>query len=142
MLTYPCKRVVVVGGSVSAFDVLHDIKSVVQKPLYSSIRNPHPSFGLTPFTHPHVEIKKEIARLDPESGRIDFADGTSVPEIDHIIFGTGYDFSVPFLPRVQIPNRRITGLYLHVFNIADPTLAYIGAVSVQESYLANTMYPG
>lgn len=131
-----------VGGSVSAFDIVHDIRSVVQKPLYSAIRNPHPTFGFTPFTHPHISIKKEITRLDPETGRVDFADGTSLPEVDHIVFATGYDFSLPFLPQVDIPNRRVPGLYLHVFNIADPTLAYIGAVSVQYSfYLASITSP-
>ncbi|KAF4545482.1 Thiol-specific monooxygenase [Lasiodiplodia theobromae] len=123
------KRVVVVGGSISAIDVLQDIKDVVKQPVYASLRQPLPTVGWVPFTHPRISIKKEIIRFDPDSGRIYFNDGTSLTDVDHIVFATGYNFTLPFLPNIKIPNRRIPGLYLHVFSIADPTLIFIGAVT-------------
>lgn len=126
------QRVVVVGGSISAIDVLQDIKDVVKQPVYASLRQPLPTVGWVPFTHPRISIKKEIIRFDPDSGRIHFNDGTSLTDVDHIVFATGYNFTLPFLPNIKIPNRRIPGLYLHVFSIADPTLIFIGAVSARD----------
>ncbi|EKG12696.1 Flavin-containing monooxygenase FMO [Macrophomina phaseolina MS6] len=123
------KRVVVVGGSISAIDVLHDIKEVAQEPVYASLRQPLPSFGWVPFTHPNIEIKKEITRFDAASRTVHFADGTSLTNVDRVVFATGYDFSLPFLPDVPIKNRRIPSLYLHVFNIPDPSIVYIGAIT-------------
>ncbi|OJD30793.1 thiol-specific monooxygenase [Diplodia corticola] len=136
------KRVVVVGGAISAIDILQDIKDAAQQPVYASLRQPVPSLGWVPFQHPHIATKKEITRFDPDSGAIHFADGTSLPSVDAVVFATGYAFTLPFLPHVDIvQRRRIPGLYLHVFRIdADPTttatatqpappLVFIGAVA-------------
>jgi hypothetical protein len=101
--------------------------------VYASLKEPLQAFGWGAFTHPHVAVKPPIARFHPSTGRIDFADGTSVDHVDVVMFATGYDFSFPFLPptsHLEIRNRRIQGLYQHVFNIADPTLAFIGMVCV------------
>ncbi|KAI2621700.1 FAD/NAD(P)-binding domain-containing protein [Hypoxylon sp. NC1633] len=111
------KRIVVVGGSISAHEVIHEILGVAQTPVYASLRGePIPAFGWEPFLHPDIVVKREITRLDPET--------------DHIVFGTGYTFSVPFLPNVQerIKNayRRLPGVYQHTWNIEDPTLAFVG----------------
>ncbi len=118
------------GGSVSAFDALHEIRLVAQHPVISSLKEPIPAFGWGAFTHPHVAIKPPIARFH-QDGRIDFCDGSSVERVDIVLFATGYDYSFPFLPEVngRIKNRRIQGLYQHVFDIEDQTLAFIGMVS-------------
>ena len=120
---------IVVGGSVSAFDALHEIRIVAKHPVISSVQDPLPAFGWTAFKHPHVAIKPPISHFH-DDGRIDFSDGSSVFDVDIILFATGYDFSFPFLPDVsaRINNRRIRGLYQHVFDIEDPTLAFIGMV--------------
>lgn len=36
---------------------------------------------------------------------------------------------MPFLPNMEIRNNRVPGLYMHVFNRENPTLAFIGAVA-------------
>ncbi|GME53094.1 Thiol-specific monooxygenase [Neofusicoccum parvum] len=123
------KRVLVIGGSISAIDAVHDIRAVAAKPIHAAIRNPLPAFGMAPFEHPHIAIRKPVALLDPASGRVYFDDGSAVDGIDRVVFATGYDFSFPFLPSLKTPNRRVPGLYLHVFDIAEPTLAFVGAVS-------------
>ncbi|KAL1903273.1 hypothetical protein Sste5346_000558 [Sporothrix stenoceras] len=125
------KRVIVVGGSVSAFDALHAVRKVAQRPVIASLRQPLPAFGWPAFTHPHVDIRSPIVLFHPDSGQIDFADGSSVQDVDVILFATGYDFSFPFLEGagIQIKNRRIQGLYQHVFHMDDPTLAFIGMVA-------------
>lgn len=122
------KRVVVVGGSVSAFDALHDIRTVSQQPVLSSLRRVNPLFGQAPFTHPDIENHSQISAFEPETGQVNFVDGTSVKDIDFIIFATGYDFSVPFLPQLNGIQKRIPGLYEHVFKMDDPSLAFIGMV--------------
>lgn len=120
---------VVVGGSISAFDTLHDIRTVTKGPVISSLREPNASFGWVPFTHPHIDVRSEISSFDPETGRINFADGSSADDVDLVVFGTGYEFSFPFLPNVKVVNGRVPGLYEHVFNVDDLSLVFLGMVS-------------
>ncbi|KAM0326977.1 hypothetical protein ACHAQA_006098 [Verticillium albo-atrum] len=125
------KRVVIVGGSISSHEVLHEILPKAQKPVYAALRgDPVPAFGWAPFTHPHIVVKTQITRFDPLSGTLYFADGSHLDDVDHVIFGTGYTFSLPFLPAVQAKikqaNRRLPGVYQHTFNIEDPSLAFVG----------------
>ncbi len=108
-------------------------------PVYGSLRGePIPVFGLVPWTHPHVVVKPQITNFDAETGRIFFEDGSVVDNIDHVIFGTGYTFSFPFLPdlqkKVKTQYRRLPGVYQHTWNIEDPTLAFVGMVSSPFAY--------
>ncbi|KAI5861941.1 thiol-specific monooxygenase [Durotheca rogersii] len=137
------KKVVVVGGSVSAVDAIHEIRAVARRPVIASVRRPLPAFGWTPFVHPHVALRSAIARLDPAARRVEFADGSVADGVDVVYFATGYDFSFPYLqsgggeekgqgrqlPPVEIRNRRIDGLYQHVFSRRDPTMAFIGMIT-------------
>jgi hypothetical protein len=122
---------VVIGASVSSSEILHEILPFAQRPVIASLRGPPiPAFGLIPWTHPHVVIKKQVTQFDHENGRIYFDDGSFEDKIDHVIFGTGYTFSLPFLPRVQnkikSAYRRLPGVYQHTFDIEDPSLVFIG----------------
>lgn len=49
--------------------------------------------------------------------------------MDHIIFGTGYSWTLPFLPQVRVRNNRVPELYQHVVWQRDPTLVFVGAVA-------------
>lgn len=125
------KRVIVVGASISSHEVLHEILPQAQHPVYASIRGePIPAFGWAPFKHPHIVVKKQITRLDPLTGKVTFADGTELNDVDHIIFGTGYTFSLPWLPqvheRIRKAYRRLPGVYQHTWDIEDPTLTFVG----------------
>lgn len=56
-------------------------------------------------------------------------DGTVLSEVDHLIFGTGYTWSLPFLSNVlSVRNNRVPGLYQHVVWREDPTLLFVGGV--------------
>ncbi|OLN83295.1 Thiol-specific monooxygenase 2 [Colletotrichum chlorophyti] len=128
---YKGKKVIVVGGSVSSHELLHEVLPVAQRPVYASLRgDPIPHFGWLPFTHPHISLQKQIVNFCPKTGRITFEDGTTVDDVDHVIFGTGYTFSFPFLPKVQErvrkADRRLPGVYYHTWDIEDPTLAFLG----------------
>ncbi|CAI4220176.1 unnamed protein product [Parascedosporium putredinis] len=111
--------------------IIHELLDAVEGPVYASIRGePIPSFGWEPFKHPKIQVKPGVSRLDAQSGTVHFTDGSSVERVDHIIFGTGYTFSFPFLPavqsRVQDAYRRLPGVYQHTWNIDDPTLTFVG----------------
>lgn len=120
---------IVVGGSVSAFDTLHDVRTVSQLPIISSLRKPSQVFTAVPFTHPDIINRPEIVSFDAETGRITFADQSYVDDVDNIIFATGYEFSFPFLPKQVVRNGRVPGLYQHVFSMNDSSLAFIGMVT-------------
>ncbi|KAK6080400.1 allantoate permease [Seiridium cupressi] len=123
------KRVVVVGGSISAFDVVHDIRTVSKLPVIASMRKPNAVFSRFAFTHPHVDIRLQVSAFNPRTGRVSFADGSWVDDVDVVLYATGYEFSFPFLPDVKPVNRRIPGLYQHVFKTDNPSLAFIGMVT-------------
>ena len=64
------------------------------------------------------------------SGRtVHLADGQQIPDVDHIVFGTGYSWTLPFLPAVAVRNNRVPDLYQHVVWQHDPTLLFVGAVA-------------
>jgi len=62
-------------------------------------------------------------------GTVVFADGASVEAPDHIIFGTGYSWTLPFLPNVPVRNNRVPNLYQHIFWRDDPSLAFVGGTA-------------
>lgn len=57
------------------------------------------------------------------------ADGNTIADADHILFGTGYSWTLPFLPAVPVRNNRVPDLYQHVVWQHDPTLLFVGAVN-------------
>lgn len=121
------------GASVSSSEIAHEILDVVQGPVTVAIRGePIPAFGWEPFLHPKIEVRKGISKLDPTTGDVHFTDGSTLSKVDHVIFGTGYTFSVPFLPEVQKrvlkAYRRLPGVYQHTWNIEDPSLTFVGMV--------------
>ena len=119
-----------VGGSVSAFDALHDIREVSKLPITSSLRTRSPLFGTIPFSHPDIENRPQITSFDATTDSITFADGSTLrgKEVDIVLFATGYDFSFPFLPDLKKVHKRVPGLYQHIFRIENPTLAFVGMV--------------
>lgn len=130
---YRGKRVIVVGASVSAADTAYDLVDIARGPVYAVIlgHKANGYFGDIAFLHPGINRKPSISHITTENGErtVYFVDGTSVREVDEIIFGTGYTWSLPFLPQVKVRSNRVPGLYQHVVYQDDPTLLFVGAVS-------------
>lgn len=125
---YTNKRVLIVGSSVSAADTATDIISAgVQTPLNIVSRGKFNGyFGDGAFRHPSISLRPDIVRI---VGRdVHFKDGSVLENVEAILFGTGFNWTLPFLPNVEIRNNRIPGLYQHVFHNSDETLAFVGAV--------------
>ena len=126
------QKVIVVGASVSAADIAYDLVDVARGPVYAVVlgHTMNSYFGDEAFKHPNIATKPSIAGIATSNNKrtVHFIDGTSVSDVDVIIFGTGYTWSLPFLPHVEVRNNRIPGLYQHVVYQKDPTLLFVGAV--------------
>lgn len=125
---YAGRRVVVVGASVSAADIAFDLapSSAVFAVMRGRTFNAY--FGGGAFEHPRITQCVSIARVDARTRTVHLVDGTAVPDVDHIIFGTGYSWSLPFLPQVKPRNNRVPGLWQHIVWQDDPSLLFVGAV--------------
>ncbi|KAF6833983.1 dimethylaniline monooxygenase (n-oxide forming) [Colletotrichum musicola] len=123
------KRVVVVGASVSAADISVDLTSAAKLPVHSVVngRKANMYFGDGAFNHPSISRQATISRI--EGRTVHFVDGRSVSDVDRIVLGTGFTWTVPFLPSVEVRNNHIPGLYQHVVYHRDPTLLFVGAVA-------------
>lgn len=127
------QKVITVGASVSAADTAVSLIDSVKAPVTAVVRGRYnPYFGDDAFQHPKIQRRPPIARItsDEQGERtVHFEDGTFETDIDHIIFGTGFSWTLPFLPQVPTRNNRVPDLYQHVFYRHDPTLVFVGAVS-------------
>lgn len=85
-------------------------------------------FGDEAFNHPLISQKPSILKVDSSTRTVHFTDGTSVRDVDCVIFGTGFTWTLPFLPSVLTRNNRVPKLYQHVVYQDDPTLLFVGAV--------------
>jgi hypothetical protein len=117
---------------VSAADISYDITTVTKQPVYAVIvgRTFNIYFGDEAFKHPGIVQKPTITHITTtdDERTVHFNDGSSVANVDEIIFGTGYSWTLPFLRNPKPRNNRVPGLYQHVVYIDDPTLLFVGAV--------------
>lgn len=120
-----------VGASVSGADAAVDVLGVAQSPVFAAVKGHKPNLYSGDAAFDHIGITKvpSISRIDPRTRSVSFEDGTPIENVDHIIFATGYSWSLPFLPSIPIRNNRVPDLYLHMFHQSDPTLVFIGAVA-------------
>ncbi|KAL4810099.1 hypothetical protein BDV18DRAFT_130287 [Aspergillus unguis] len=128
---YKNKKVVTIGASVSAADTAVSLINSASTPIYAVVRGKYNIyFGDDAFKHPSIERRAPITRIESEDGArtVHFEDGSSISDVDHLIFGTGFTWTLPFLPHIPTRNNRVPDLYLHVFHQSDPTLVFLGAV--------------
>lgn len=92
--------------------------------------------------HPHLRDVAPVARysLVNEKATLHLEDGTEVPDVDNVFFGTGYAYAVPFVhvldkkqtlaplsnPAIKPP--RVPSLHRHILYAHNPTLAFLGGV--------------
>ena len=133
---YRGRRVVVVGASISGADISFTLADVAETPLHSVVRGRyHPYFFDWAFQHPNILRRPPITNIfsSRETGErtVYFEDGTKLENVDLVIFGTGYTWTLPFLPELAktIHNNRLPNLYQHVFYLQDPTLCFVGAIA-------------
>jgi hypothetical protein len=144
-----------VGNGNSSNDIAAHLAPHVRAPIYRSIRHPPlPRFPCLPdsriidvapvvrYTNTNTEGKPTLT--------VTLMDGTEIPNVDTVFFGTGYASGVSFL-RVLSPvpatdtntgptrtltpltsptifPSRIPSLYHHILYAPNPSLAFIGAL--------------
>ncbi|KAH8425064.1 uncharacterized protein LDX57_002813 [Aspergillus melleus] len=129
---YRDKRVITIGASVSAADAAFSLAGIAQTPVHAVVRGKYNGyFGDEASKHPRIQRHSPIEKVFSEDGQrtVLFADGTSVPNVDHIILGIGYSWPLSFLPQIPLRNNRVPDLYLHIFHQQHPTLVFVGAVA-------------
>ncbi|PHH53631.1 Thiol-specific monooxygenase [Ceratocystis fimbriata CBS 114723] len=121
------KKVIVVGNGPSGADIGRQICQVAASPLYLSVRH-----ATAPDRLEHIGAVEvpEITEFLPDIRGVRLADGVEIPDVDAVVFCSGYMFSLPFLPELEdkliTTGRAVQGLYQHLFSIEHPTLAFPG----------------
>ncbi|KAL5320927.1 hypothetical protein ACEPPN_011737 [Leptodophora sp. 'Broadleaf-Isolate-01'] len=133
---YRGKRTVVVGASISGPDISHALADITEAPLNCVVRGKyHPYFFDYAFQHPNILRRPPITHITSNRSTnertVHFEDGTKLENVEHIIFGTGYSWTLHFLPTLAstIRNNRLPNLYQHIFWNSDPTLCFVGAIA-------------
>lgn len=103
-----------------------------QHPVNDVVRGKwHPYFGRSAFDHADIKTWPDIRRVESAAGwrTVIPEDGSQIDNVDYIVLGTGYSWTLPFLPGFPIKNNCLPGPYLHTFQRHNPTVAFVGAVS-------------
>ncbi|KAF7728338.1 hypothetical protein EC973_006279 [Apophysomyces ossiformis] len=141
------KNVLVVGGHVSAVDIVRHLQGVAEN-VYLSFRGPFEleSEILNAFRSAipkDIVLKPAIQGFVNQDGKVDgtvtFEDGTTL-DVDRVIYCTGYMANLPFLGNLRVhmderdqakdgvvvDGKRPIETYHEIFHIDDPTLAFLG----------------
>ena len=112
-----------VGSGPSGEDLIVDLSPHARVVYLSSRKGP-----LDTDVPENVEQLPGITELK-EDGRVCFENGEE-RSVDCIVLATGYVYSYPFLTEdsgIKIEQgKRVTYLYKHTFNVAHPSMAFIG----------------
>ncbi|GMH64763.1 hypothetical protein TL16_g04037 [Triparma laevis f. inornata] len=123
--TYGEKVVICIGGRASGSDIAREISSVAKKVYVSDSASSNTSEG-------NVHTCARTAGLADDGFTILLEDGTSLSDVDVVVFCTGYDYAFPFLEDTNVDLSFVTGerrvglLYKQLFHATHPTLSFIG----------------
>lgn len=128
--TYEDETVIVIGGKISAFDIIASL-SKTSKVVYNSKREQTEIKQNTEGYEKIIE-KPVITKYKVTENKdliVYFSDSTTLVNPDRIIFATGYYFSYPFMTK-HYPNfsqgLALPQLYSHTIYTKDPLISVIG----------------
>jgi hypothetical protein len=131
---YEGKKILIIGNSASGHDLSTELVKHAQSPVYNSIRSKSRWDGDEP--PPGISWRPIITEYLP-SGRIIFADGTFLDEIETVIYATGYKQSFPFWnekangqPIWDYTENKLVKGYWHTFLQDFPTIGLVGVPRV------------
>lgn len=140
--TFKDKVCLFVGTGLSGIDILQYAFPVAKKVIVSRSAGKEEIYKwLTKAANSDgIVVKPRVKVLDPSNDRkVIFEDGSSISNVDYIIFSTGYHWHYPFLNATDsgvavLPRNgdkpdgssMVDGLHLNTFSIKDPTLAFVG----------------
>ncbi|KAI4742251.1 dimethylaniline monooxygenase [Aureobasidium sp. EXF-12298] len=148
---YAGKNVLVIGAGVSSTDICRELGGVANK-IWQSSRGGE--YDLLPSMLPDncerigsiagfssLASESELEDGDTLPGSVILSSGDTIDDVHHIILGTGYHMSYPFLAPLHaddllpenatettlVTTGQVThNLHKDIFYIPDPTLAFIG----------------
>ena len=132
------KTVLVVGSKSSGTDLARELSSICPE-VHVADRSimASESKHISNYDGNKIVLHPAIIEFEENNG-IKFADGTKTSNIDSIIWCTGFKYDFPFLENdanregkiicLDDPfrYRRVKNLYFQLFNIYDPSIAFIG----------------
>ncbi|SCU93973.1 LAME_0F05644g1_1 [Lachancea meyersii CBS 8951] len=134
-------------------DANHDLEIIVSvrtPPMPDNQANPFRWFDRWLTQTAKVTTVCAISRFFEHQGTpaLQLEDGTVIQDLSAVVFATGYVYTFPFVSNKLLESYRIlvtpdprntngtpsnvsrvTGLYLHTFSIADPTMGFVGISS-------------
>lgn len=149
---YRGKKVLVVGSSISAIDLLQYLIPAAREVWVASDRKVESGGHVKEGQWIHDILSDEnakfhrcrrIQRIHTDGG-VEFTDGSIQYDFEKILFATGYHLSYPFLDVPENAGKeyirilsgkhgsenhaqtKSDGLFMHTFSVVDPTLAFVG----------------
>ncbi|EIW77433.1 FAD/NAD(P)-binding domain-containing protein [Coniophora puteana RWD-64-598 SS2] len=150
------KTVLIVGAQTSGGEISRDInkhaRQVLQSIKAKNVNERYSAINFLARLPRNTTIIPEIKQFLPleegatfETSKIELANGTILTGVDHIIFGTGFRYSFPFLPQyyeestyvphegasssvrpfLPMSGQYMRDMHLDVWYIRDPTLAFL-----------------
>jgi hypothetical protein len=124
------QKVLVIGNSASGQDITAELRRYAHLPVYQSRRSKSRWDG----NDPPVGVDwKPVVKSYELDGQIIFEDGTSLEDVDKVIYCTGYKASFPFWnskkngqPLWDYVSNKLKKSYWHTFFQEFPTLGIVG----------------
>ncbi|XP_013135624.1 PREDICTED: senecionine N-oxygenase-like isoform X2 [Papilio polytes] len=121
---YENKRVLIVGGGTSAWDIVIEMLNYANTVVHS-----HHSKQNSKTKFPDKYVRKPDVKEFNETGAI-FVDGTYI-EIDVVIYCTGFNYTYPYLDSscgLTVNKDHVVPLYKCLVNINEPSMVVLGLV--------------
>lgn len=129
---YRDKNVVVVGGSISAYDIVKQVSKTANS-VYQSIRSRK---VIELLRTKSAIILADVVKFNVDDKSIIDVDGNKIENVDMVIFATGYLRSYPALKQINNSDYpivtdgfRLHNLYQHIFYINDPSLVFLATMN-------------
>lgn len=125
-VAYTGKRVLIIGLGPSGLDITYKVLPHAKQVILCHNR---PALTGNLSIPPEVILKPAAASMLENT--VTFSDGSS-EEVDVVIHCTGYTYNYPFLTKECgiIVDQYVSPLYLHLFNIENPTLGLFGVPKI------------
>ncbi len=117
------KTVAVLGASASGIDIGLEVSTTAERVFLCHNRD-----RMQAPLPPNMKQRAGITGCTTE-GDLLLADGSQLPDVDVLLYCTGYHFSYPFLSescQVEVVGRQVRTLFKHLINAAHPTMALVG----------------